>query len=200
MNELTQLSYSKFANNIAVELSKQSEFEVLRKQEKDLNQKIKKLTEDERKAKDEAAKQQHEDNLEIQEKKKLVNETDIEAKLHIQYMERHIEGSQSCQDRLYKKTETAMIEQIETMRKQLETENLVTTTIKKHLAAKVAELKDLTAKRDALREKEIADLELEKKKVTDKRLEAQQEYDKVKEDILNDDENRRRLALLEQEK
>lgn len=77
-------------------MSKQSEFEVLRKQEKDLNQKIKKLTEDERKAKDEAAKQQHEDNLEIQEKKKLVNETDIEAKLHIQYMERSIEGAQSC--------------------------------------------------------------------------------------------------------
>ena len=77
-------------------MSKQSEFEVLRKQEKDLNHKIKKLTEDERKAKDEAAKQQHEDNLEIQEKKKLVNETDIEAKLHIQYMERSIEGAQSC--------------------------------------------------------------------------------------------------------
>lgn len=96
MNELTQLSYGRFSNNIALELSKQSEFEVLRKQEKDLNQKIKKLTEDERKAKDEAAKQQHEDNLEIQEKKKLVNETDIEAKLHIQYMERHIEGAQSC--------------------------------------------------------------------------------------------------------
>ena len=51
-----------------------------------------------------------------------------------------------------------------------------------------------------MRDKEIADLELEKKKVTDKRLEAQQEYDKVKEDILNDDENRRRLALMEQEK
>lgn len=65
MNELTQLSYGRFSNNIALELSKQSEFEVLRKQEKDLNQKIKKLTEDERKAKDEAAKQQHEDNLEI---------------------------------------------------------------------------------------------------------------------------------------
>ena len=93
-----------------------------------------------------------------------------------------------------------MIEQIETMRKQLETETLVTTTNKKHLTTKVAELKDLTSKRDALREKEIADLELEKKKVTDKRLEAQQEYDKVKEDILNDDENRRRLALLDQEK
>lgn len=172
MNELTQLSYSSFANNIAVELSKQSEFEVLRKQEKDLNQKIKKLTEDERKAKDETAKQQHEDNLEIQEKKKLVNETDIEAKLHIQYMERHIEGAQSCQDRLYKKTETAMIEQIETIRKQLETENLVTSTIKRHLNAKIAELKDLAAKRDQHKDKEIADLELEKKKVNDERQQA----------------------------
>ena len=65
MGELSELSYQSFTNKIAMELSKQSEFEVLRKQEKDLNQKIKKLTEDERKAKDEAAKQQHEDNLEI---------------------------------------------------------------------------------------------------------------------------------------
>lgn len=65
MGELSELSYQNFTNKIAMELSKQSEFEVLRKQEKDLNQKIKKLTEDERKAKDEAAKQQHEDNLEI---------------------------------------------------------------------------------------------------------------------------------------
>lgn len=57
MGELSELSFQNFTNKIAMELSKQSEFEVLRKQEKDLNQKIKKLTEDERKAKDEAAKQ-----------------------------------------------------------------------------------------------------------------------------------------------
>jgi len=72
----------------------------------------------------------------------------------------------------------------------LETENLVTTTIKKHLVSKVAELKDLTSKRDALRDKEVADIELEKKKVNDKRAEANTEYDKVKEDIRLDDENR----------
>lgn len=72
----------------------------------------------------------------------------------------------------------------------METENLVTTTIKKHLVSKVAELKDLTAKRDALRDEELADIELEKKKVNDKRAEANTEYDKVKEDIRLDDENR----------
>lgn len=93
-----------------------------------------------------------------------------------------------------------MSEQIETMRKQLETENLVTSTIKRHLTAKIAELKDLSVKRDQLREKEISDLELEKKQVNDERQRAQDEYDKVKEAIMGDDENRQRLALLEQEK
>lgn len=48
-----------------------------------MNLKIKKVTEDERKAKDENAKQQFEDNNEIMEKKKTVNETEVEAKLHI---------------------------------------------------------------------------------------------------------------------
>jgi hypothetical protein len=55
----------------------------LRAQEKELNFKIKKVTEDERKARDEDAKLRHEDNLEIAEKKKTVNETEVEAKLHI---------------------------------------------------------------------------------------------------------------------
>lgn len=65
MDELRELSYAEFASNIAENLNKQSEYSVLISQEKDLNQKIKKLTEDERRAKDETAKQQHEDNLEI---------------------------------------------------------------------------------------------------------------------------------------
>jgi hypothetical protein len=66
-----------------VGLTKQQEFEILRAVEKDLNIKIKQVTETERKAKDEAAKQQFEDNNEILEKKKTVNETEVEAKLHI---------------------------------------------------------------------------------------------------------------------
>jgi uncharacterized membrane protein len=64
-------------------LLSQQEFELLRAQEKELNFKIKKVTEDERKARDEDAKLRHEDNLEIAEKKKTVNETEVEAKLHI---------------------------------------------------------------------------------------------------------------------
>lgn len=48
-------------------------------------------------------------------------------------MERFIEGQQSCKDRLYKKEESKMEKHIEALRSQLNTENLVTETIKKHL-------------------------------------------------------------------
>ena len=87
-DELKDLKYELFASDIAKELFKQQEFEHLRAEEKELNIKIKQVTEAERKAKDETAKQQFEDNNEILEKKKTVNETEVEAKLHIQYMER----------------------------------------------------------------------------------------------------------------
>lgn len=159
------MKFESFANNIAKELANQSEFDRLRAEEKELNQRIKKVTDDERKAKDETAKQQHEDNLEISEKKKLVNETEVEAKLHIQYMERFIEGQQSCKDRLYKKEETKMERQIDALRKQLETEQLVTSTIKKHLAAKQAELQVMTKDRDQKKDREGADLEKEKERI-----------------------------------
>ena len=60
--ERKDLKYDNFANEITKELLKQQEFERLRAEEKELNWKIKKVTEDERKAKDENAKQQAEEN------------------------------------------------------------------------------------------------------------------------------------------
>lgn len=63
-------------------------------------------------------------------------------------MERQIEGQQSCQDRLYRKEESKMEIKIENLLKQLETENLVSNTIKKHLAAKQSELQKLTKERE----------------------------------------------------
>ena len=39
---------------------------------------------------------------------KKVNEAKVEKDLHIQYLERIIQGAQSCQDRLYKQKESAL--------------------------------------------------------------------------------------------
>lgn len=73
-----------------------------------MNQKIKKVTEDEKKAKEENDRQFAEDTNEIAEKKRTLNEVEVEAKLSIMYYESQIKGAQSCADRLYKKTETKM--------------------------------------------------------------------------------------------
>lgn len=107
-DELKELKFDKFASDIARELQNQFEFDRLSAESLSLNKKIKKVTEDERKAKDENSKQVHEDNLEIAEKKKTVNETEVDSKLHIQYKERNLEGAQSCKDRIYRKEESKM--------------------------------------------------------------------------------------------
>ena len=201
MEELQiELKFENFARRIEEDLAKQSEFERLREEEKQLNFKIKQVTENERKAKDETAKQQHEDNLEIAEKKKTVNETEVEAKLHIQYQERFIEGAQSCQDRLYKKVESQMQAQIDALTKQLDTESLVTKTIKDHLSKKQMQLVDLTKARESKKDKEGAELEAEKLRILGMRQAAQEEYEEIKRMIADDDEYRKHIAQMEAEK
>ena len=75
---------------------------MLRIQEKDLTNKIRKVTDDYKKAQTEYVRETDDNNVEIADLKKKVNEADVEAKLHIQYLERQIQGAQSCRDRLYK--------------------------------------------------------------------------------------------------
>ena len=198
--ELTELKFEQFANNIAKELNNQQEFDRLKVEERELNAKIKKVTDDERKAKDETAKQTHEDNVDIAEKKKQVNETEVDSKLHIQYKVRLIEGQQSCRDRIYKKEEQGMQKTIDQLKSQIETENLVTSTIRKHLAAKQAELQMLTKERDQKKDREGADLEQEKLRIQGLRQAATEEYEEIKKLIADDDEYRANLAKLESEK
>lgn len=55
--ELHELKFENFANNIAKGLNNQQEYDRLREEEKDLNLRIKKVTNDETKAREENAKQ-----------------------------------------------------------------------------------------------------------------------------------------------
>ena len=63
---------------------------MLRIQEKDLTSKIRKVTDDYKKAQTEYVRETDDNNAEIAELKKKVNEADVESKLHIQYLERQI--------------------------------------------------------------------------------------------------------------
>lgn len=158
------------------------------------------ITENSIKAADESAKQQAEENAEIQEMKKAVNEIEVNAKLHIQYMERQIEGTQLCQDRMYAKEESQMEAQIKYLESQLETEKQVTDTIRSHLKDNENKLREIARERDRQRESELAELELKRENIRNEKTAAEEEYEEIKRFIAEDNEWRETVARLEKEK
>ena len=82
--------YNTYTNTINREIEESNKYEELKKQEKHLTSQIKKVTEEKRKAENEYVRETDENNQEIADLKKKVNEADVEAKLHIQYLERQI--------------------------------------------------------------------------------------------------------------
>ena len=90
--------------------------------------------------------------------------------------------------------------QIDALTKQLDTESLVTKTIKDHLSKKQMQLVDLTKAREAKKDKEGAELEAEKLRIQGMRQAAQEEYEEIKRMIADDDEYRKHIAQMEAEK
>ena len=90
--------------------------------------------------------------------------------------------------------------QIDALNRQLETESLVTKTIKEHLSKKQMQLVDLTKAHESKKDKEGAELEAEKLRIQGMRQTAQEEYEEIKRLIADDDEYRRNLAKMESEK
>lgn len=134
------LHFNNFTNLINKEIDESNQFEELKKQEKELTSKIKFVTETYRKAQNEYVRETDENNQEITDQKKTLNQTDVEAKLHVQYLERQIQGTQSCTDRLYKQVETGLMNQIKALEAELATEKAVNSSVKEHLSKKQAEL------------------------------------------------------------
>ena len=79
----SDLQYEQFSKNIKQALAAQEEFDHLKELEKKQNQRIKELTEKIKKACDDFAQEAEEKEQQIQELRKKVNETDVEAQLHI---------------------------------------------------------------------------------------------------------------------
>lgn len=87
---MRDLSYNAYAITINKEIEDSNQFEELKRQEKELTSKIKQVTDDIKKGQTEHARELDDNNTEIADLKKKVNEADVEAKLHIQYLERQI--------------------------------------------------------------------------------------------------------------
>ena len=79
---------------------------------------------------------------EIADMRKRVNETEVEAQLHIQYRERKLKGDQDCESRQHEKIEKLLEQECEQLLKELATEKTVNAAITEHL----------TKRRDHIRE------------------------------------------------
>jgi len=93
-----------------------------------------------------------------------------------------------------------MQNKIDSLKKQVDTEQLVTHTIRGHLTKKQAELAALTKDRDQQKDREGNVLESEKLRIQNMRQTAQDDYEEIKKLIGEDDEYRANLAKLDAEK
>jgi hypothetical protein len=99
--------------------------------------------------------------LDIQEMRKRVNETEVEAQLHIQYRERKLKGDQDCESRQHQKIERQLEEEIEQLRKELATEKTVNNAIMEHLNKRRDNIKEQKTELE-VKSGELAKSEIEK--------------------------------------
>lgn len=111
-DELRDLSYGQFRQDIKDALSEQGKFDRFRNEEKELNLEIKRLNEDFKRAQDEYAKEANENNQEILTLKKQVNETKTDKDLQVQYRDRETRGKLACQQRIFDKEKQHLQEKI----------------------------------------------------------------------------------------
>lgn len=104
----TDLTFSKFTKDIETWVAESHRYDMLKQQEKDLTLEIDKTAKKYKKYQNEFTREQDENTKEMTELKRQKNEAQVEKDLHIQYLERQIQGAQSCEDRLHKKEETEL--------------------------------------------------------------------------------------------
>lgn len=153
--EMRELSYAQFKGDIKAGLDAQGEFERLRTDEKDLNQQIKRLNEDFKRAQDDYAKEANENNQEILQLKKQVNETKTEKELYVQYRARETDGKLGCQRRIFDKEKERLNERIKLLEEQLTTEKLVSERIRKFLQQKAEILSKKADEQDRVKDQKV---------------------------------------------
>ena len=145
---------------------------------------IKRLNEEFKRAQDEYAKEANENNQEILNLKKQVNETKTEKELYVQYRARETEGKLSCQKRIFDKEKEKLNEKIKVLDEQLRTENLVSERIRKFVQSKTEMLQRKADDQDKTREKRVDLLEKEREEIHRKREEDEREISRMHQLIL----------------
>lgn len=140
----------------------------------------------------EFTREQDENSKEMKELKRQKNEAQVEKDLHIQYLERQIQGTQSCEDRLHKKKESELQKEIDRQRNVLATEREVNNAVEVHLKERVALLQQQYKNQEAKKDSEIARIETERNEIKERKTKANEEIQSIVEKIKVDTEERKK--------
>ena len=156
-----------------------------------LTQEIQETTAAYKKLQNDFSREQDENTKEMTELKRQKNEAQVEKDLHIQYLERQIQGKQSCEDRLHKKQETELQKEIDRLRSILATEEEVNSAVRSHLTERVALLQGKYKEQEAKRESEVSRIDAERTEIRDKKTKASEDIAEIMEKIKADTAERK---------
>lgn len=124
--------------------------------------------------------------------KRQKNEAQIEKDLHIQYLERNIQGKQSCEERLQKKKETELQKEIDRLKDVLNTELQVNKAVEVHLKERVTLLNAKYKEQEAKREAETQRIDNERNEIKERKAKASEEISEIMEKIKADTAERKK--------
>ena len=125
--------------------------------------------------------------------KKNVNEAQVEKELHLQYLERQIEGEYAMHNRKFKQMEQELLKVINDYQMQLRTEEEVNNAIKEHLEVRTREINEQRKDRDALKDRKVANLDEQREQIMNDKQQAKEECDKIMNLIQEDNEERKQI-------
>ena len=100
------LSFSSFKSRLEADIAAAGKYDEYIQMDRDLSKQIKDLQQAIQEESDTFSKETEEQNQEILKLKTTVNELDVETKLQVQYLERKLQGEQSCDNRIARIKET----------------------------------------------------------------------------------------------
>lgn len=145
---------------------------MLKEQEKQLTTDIDDTTKKYKTMQNDFTREQDENTKEMTELKRQKNEAQVEKDLHIQYLERQIQGTQSCEDRLHKKQETELQKKIDQLRSVLDTEREVNNAVEVHLKERVSLLQQQYKNQESKKDSEVARIETERNEIKERKTNA----------------------------
>lgn len=187
-----ELVFTTFERNIRDQIEESHKYERLKEEEKKLTTDIEKTTRDYKNMQNEFTREQDENSKEMTELKRQKNEAQVEKDLHIQYLERQLQGAQSCEDRLHKKKETELQKEIDRLRNVLATEREVNNAVEMHLKERVSLLQSQYKNQESKKDSEISRIETERNEIKERKTRANEEIQSIVEMIKVDTEERKK--------